>query len=133
VRRLAVADQPRDVAHGDRRLIGQQLRGGAHASRQQILVKAQLAELRVGSLHLARRAADRARDDRKRQRAAVVARDDHAREQIQPPSGKERLRLHIPDYDRTGRRGTPVGSGRVGSGRVGVQEYWRATRSASAR
>jgi hypothetical protein len=27
VRRLPVADEPRDVAHGDRRLLGQELRG----------------------------------------------------------------------------------------------------------
>jgi hypothetical protein len=54
MRRLAVADQPCDVAHGDRRLLAEQLRRRAHAPRQQILVKAQLAELRVGALHLAR-------------------------------------------------------------------------------
>jgi hypothetical protein len=27
MRRLTVADEPRDVTHGDRRLLGQQLRG----------------------------------------------------------------------------------------------------------
>jgi hypothetical protein len=54
VRRLAVADEPCDVAHGDRRLLGQELRGGRHAPRQQILLEAQLAELLIGALHLAR-------------------------------------------------------------------------------
>jgi hypothetical protein len=53
VRRLAVADEPRDIRDGDRRLLGQQLRGRRHPPRQQILVKAELAELRIGALHLA--------------------------------------------------------------------------------
>jgi hypothetical protein len=53
VRRLAVADQPRHVCHGDRRLLDQQRRGGAHAPLEQILVKALVAELRVGPLQLA--------------------------------------------------------------------------------
>jgi hypothetical protein len=56
VRRVAVADELGDVAHGDRRLLGQQLGGRGHASREQVLVKARLAELRVRALHLARRA-----------------------------------------------------------------------------
>jgi len=93
---MAVADQLGDVAHGDRRLLGQKLRGRGHASREQVLVKARLAELRVGALHLARRAGDRARDRGERQPPAVVARDDDAREQVQPSSAGERLRLHIP-------------------------------------
>ncbi len=50
VRRLAVADQPRDVAHGDRRLLGQQLRGDRHAPCQQVLGEAPLAELGIGAL-----------------------------------------------------------------------------------
>src|ERR1700736_2136491 len=40
VRRLAVADQPRHVGHGDRRLLDQQRRRGAHASLEQVLVEA---------------------------------------------------------------------------------------------
>jgi hypothetical protein len=53
VRRLAVADQPRDIRDGDRGLLGQQLSGGCHTPCKQVLVKAQLAELRVRALHLA--------------------------------------------------------------------------------
>jgi hypothetical protein len=33
VRRLAVADEPRDIAYRDRRLLGEQLRRGRHAPR----------------------------------------------------------------------------------------------------
>jgi hypothetical protein len=54
VRRLAVADEPRDIAHGNRRLLGEQLRRSGHAPRVQVLVEAQLAELRVRALDLAR-------------------------------------------------------------------------------
>jgi hypothetical protein len=116
VRRLAIADQPRDVANGDRRLLGEQLRGGRHASREQFLVKAHVAELRIRALHLTRRAGHRAGDGGKRQPAGVVARDDHAREQIQPPSACERLLFHPPHSDGAGRRGTRTpcsGVGRV--------------------
>jgi hypothetical protein len=94
VRRLAVADELRDVVHGDRRLLGQQLRRGGHAPREQILVKAHLAELRVRALHLTRRARHRRGDRSKRQAAAVVARHDDAREQVHALSAGERLRLH---------------------------------------
>jgi hypothetical protein len=106
VRRLAIADQPRDVAHGDRRLLGQQLRRCRHAPGEQILGEAEVAELRVRPLHLARRAADGAGDHSERQRAPVVARDDHAREQIQPSPALDRLRVHIPHSDRASMRGT---------------------------
>jgi hypothetical protein len=78
VRRVAVADEPRDVAHRDRRLLGEQLRRGRHSPRVQVLVKAQVSELRIRALDLARRARHRARDLRERQPAAVVTRDDHA-------------------------------------------------------
>jgi hypothetical protein len=54
VRRLSIADQPRNVAHRDRGLIGQQLRRDRHASRKQVLLKARVAALRVGALQLAR-------------------------------------------------------------------------------
>jgi hypothetical protein len=94
VRRLAVADEPRDRRDRDRRLLGEQLRGGHHPPRAQILVKAQLAELRVRALHLARRARHDVGDLRERQPPAVVARDDHAREQVQAPPRRERLILH---------------------------------------
>jgi hypothetical protein len=50
VRRLAVADESRHVAHGNRRLLGQELRRHRHAPCQQILLEARLAELRVRPL-----------------------------------------------------------------------------------
>jgi hypothetical protein len=78
VRCLAVADEPRDVAHRDRRLLREQLRRGRHPPRVQVLVEAQFAELRVRALDLARRTRHRARDLRERQPPAVVARDDDA-------------------------------------------------------
>ena len=78
VRRVPIADEPRDIAHRDRRLLGEQLRRSRHASRVKVLVKAQLAELRVRALDLARRARHRAGDLCKRQPPAVMARDDNA-------------------------------------------------------
>jgi hypothetical protein len=91
VRRRAVAHQPRHVAHGDRRLLGQELRRDRHAPRQQVLLEARLAELRVCALQLARRARHRPRHDVQRQRPAVVALDHHPRQQVQPASALERL------------------------------------------
>jgi hypothetical protein len=44
----------------------------------QVLVKAQLTELRIRALDLARRARDRAGDVRERQPPPVVPRDDDA-------------------------------------------------------
>jgi hypothetical protein len=78
VRRMTVADEPCDIAHRDRRLLREQLRRSRHAPRVQVLVEAQLAELRVRTLDLARRARHRARDLCERQPPAIVARDDHA-------------------------------------------------------
>jgi hypothetical protein len=94
VRRVAVADEPRDVAHRDRRLLGEQLRRGRHAPRVQVLVEAQLAELRVRALDLPRRARHRTGDLCERQPPAVVARDDDAREQVQPSPRFECVALH---------------------------------------
>ncbi|HTB69890.1 MAG TPA: hypothetical protein VK707_02795 [Solirubrobacteraceae bacterium] len=94
MRRLAVADDPRDRRDRDRRLLGEQLRGGAHPPRAQVLVEAQLAELRVRALHLARRARHGGGDLRERQPPTVVARDANARQQVQAPSRRERLVLH---------------------------------------
>jgi hypothetical protein len=54
VRRLAIADQPRHVAHRDRGLLHQKLRGSSHSSRQQILTKGRLPELGVGACYLPR-------------------------------------------------------------------------------
>ncbi|HEY2571204.1 MAG TPA: hypothetical protein VGI27_07015 [Solirubrobacteraceae bacterium] len=91
VRRLAVADEPRHVAHRDRRLLGQEPRRDRHASRLQVLVEARLAELRIRALQLARRARHGARNSAERERLAVVARNDHPRQQVQPASARQRL------------------------------------------
>src|SRR5437899_9154751 len=56
VRRLPVAHQARHVRDGDRRLLDQKRRRGRHPPREQVLVEALLAELRVGALELSRRA-----------------------------------------------------------------------------
>jgi hypothetical protein len=101
VRRLAIADEPRDVAHGDRRLLGEELCGRGHPPPEQVLVKAQLAELRVSALDLSRRARKRGGDRGERQRLAVVARDDDAREQILPLACCEGLGLHLSHSDVT--------------------------------
>jgi hypothetical protein len=94
VRRLAVADDTRDVAHRDRRLLDQQLRGGPHAAHQQVLAKRGLPELGIGARQLPRRAGERPRDALERERAAVVARDRYARKQIQATAFLERRLAH---------------------------------------
>jgi hypothetical protein len=91
VRRLAVAHQPRHVAHRDRRLLGQELRRDRHAPRHQVLVEARLAELRVCALQLARRTRHGARHHAQRQRPPVVALDHDPRQQVQPASARQRL------------------------------------------
>jgi hypothetical protein len=91
VRRLAVADQPRHVAHRDRRLLGQQLSRDRHAPRHQILVETRLAELRICALQLARRARHGAGHRVERQGPAIVPRHDHPRQQVQPASARQRL------------------------------------------
>jgi hypothetical protein len=91
VRRLAVADEPRHVAHRDRRLLGQQPRRDRHAPRHQVLVEARLAELRVCPLQLARRARHGSRHRVQRERLAVVPRHDHPCQQVQPASARQRL------------------------------------------
>jgi hypothetical protein len=90
VRRLAVADDARDVAHWDRRLLDQKLRGGPHTARKQILTERGLPELGIGARQLPRRAGERPRDALERELAAVVARDRHAREQVQTAALMER-------------------------------------------
>jgi hypothetical protein len=112
VRRLAIADEPCNVAHGDRRLLGQQARRGGHAPRPQVLLKADLAELRIGPLHLTRRARHRRGDGGERQPPTIVARHDHAREQVQPAAAGDRLRVHTTGSDRTARTGRRDGAGR---------------------
>jgi hypothetical protein len=74
--RLAKADQPRHIAHGDRRLLDQQLRGDIQTAAQQILAKGPLSKLPIDTGKLARRAAKRASDFIERQRPPVMACDD---------------------------------------------------------
>jgi hypothetical protein len=83
VRRLAVPHEPRDVAHRDRGLLDQQLRGDAQPAGEQILAEAHFPELRVRSRDLARGARERPRHPLQRQRLAVVAGDGEARAQVQ--------------------------------------------------
>ena len=90
---MAVAHQPRHVRDRDR-LPRQQLRGGHHAARAEVLLEGLVTELRVGALQLARRAGQGARQRLERQRAAVVARDQHPRQQIQPASLAEGAGAH---------------------------------------
>src|SRR5947208_8500200 len=52
MRGLPVSHQARHVRHGDRRLLDQQRRGGGHPPREQVLVKALLAELLIRPLQL---------------------------------------------------------------------------------
>jgi hypothetical protein len=94
VGRLAVADEPRDRRDRDRRLLGQHLRRRRQAPAAQVLVEAQLAELRVRALDLAWRARHGRCHLRERQPAPEVARDDHTRQQIQAPARRERVILH---------------------------------------
>jgi hypothetical protein len=54
VRRLTIADQPRHVAHRDRRLLDQELGCGPHSPRQQVLTEGRLPELCVSARHLPR-------------------------------------------------------------------------------
>jgi len=94
VRGLAVADEPRHLAHRDRRLLGQQLRGDRHPPPQQVLLKARVTELGIGALQLARRARHGARHAAQRQPLAVVTGDDHPRQQVQPASVCQRVGAH---------------------------------------
>jgi hypothetical protein len=108
MRRLAKADQSGDVAHGDRRLLDQQLRGHLQAAREQILAEAALAELRIGARHLTRRAGKRTGNLLKRQRTPVVASDDQASEQVQAAALLDRRGTHAPLSDKQALAGRAV-------------------------
>ncbi len=97
--RLAEADQPGDIAYGDRRLLDQQLCGHVQAARQQILTEGRIAELRVGAGHLTRRARQRPRDLIERKRTPVMACDDDTRQQIQAAALLNRRGAHGPLTD----------------------------------
>lgn len=84
MRRLAIADQTRDIRDGDRALLLQQIGSGGHSPREEVLAKRHLAELGVRALKLAGRARQGASHDIERELPAVVARDQDPREQIQP-------------------------------------------------
>jgi len=105
-RRLAVAHEPRHVAHRDRGLLGEQLRRHRHPPREQILAEAALAELGIGSLKTARRSGDRIRHRAQRERLAIVALHHHARQQVQPAPGVDRRCAHAVHSDRAGSVGT---------------------------
>jgi hypothetical protein len=107
IRRLAIADEPRDVAHGYRRLLAQQLRGDRQATREQVLVEGRV-ELRICPLDLSLRARHGAGNLRERQALAVVARDDDAREQVEASAGFERALLHGLLSDACAPGGTPA-------------------------
>jgi len=89
VGRLPVADQARYITYRDRPLLDQQLSGRGHPSREQILMEAGLAELRIRALQLARRAGQGASHNSERERPPVVPRNHHAREQVQPAARAE--------------------------------------------
>jgi len=75
---MAIADESRDIVHRNRPP-REQLDGGGHAPRQQVLLEGELTELRVGALQLPRRAVQRPRERFDRQGAPIVARDEHPR------------------------------------------------------
>jgi hypothetical protein len=52
--RLPESDEPGHVAHRDRGLLDQQLRGDVQTAREQILAEGDLAKLGVGPCELAR-------------------------------------------------------------------------------
>jgi hypothetical protein len=110
IRCLAVADEARDIAHRDRRLLGQELRCNRQPPREQVLLKCRVV-LRIRPLDLSLRARHGAGHLRERQTLAVVARDDDAREQVEPSAGLERALLHVPVSDvlrPPGQRARPV-------------------------
>jgi hypothetical protein len=106
MRRLAKAHEPRHVAHRDRGLLDQQLRGHVQAARNQILAEGDLAELGIGARELTRRAGQRPGDPLERQRTPVVASDDHASKQVQPATLLDRGGTHTFLSDPSAANGT---------------------------
>jgi hypothetical protein len=99
VRRLTKPHEPCDVAHCNRRLLDQQLRGDVQAARVQILAEGRLAELGVRTRQLARRAGQCPCDPIKRQPSPVVTRDHDAGLQIQATALIDRGGAHTPISD----------------------------------
>jgi hypothetical protein len=95
MRRLTEADQPRHLADAQRRLLDQQLGGCPQPARVEILAKGRLAELRVGAVELSRRARERSRHPRERERTAIVTGNRHPREQVQAAALLEGGLAHI--------------------------------------
>jgi hypothetical protein len=106
--RLAIADEARDIAYRNRRLLGQELRCDRQPTREQVLLKGRI-ELRIRPLDLSLRARHGASHLRERQALAVVARDDDTREQVEASAGLERALLHVALSDalRPPGRGAP--------------------------
>jgi hypothetical protein len=111
MRRLTKSHKPRNVAHRDRRLLDQQLRGDVQATREQILTEGDIAELGIGAGELAWRAGQSPGDLLERQRSPVVTSDDDARKQVQAATLLDRGGAHIPISDR------PLPTGRYASER----------------
>jgi hypothetical protein len=89
VRRLAIANSPRHVPHGNPRL-GQQLGSNLHPPAHEVVVKGAVAELSVGPLYLARGTRKRFRYRLKGEWTSVIPLDGNVREQIQPTTLPER-------------------------------------------
>ena len=151
MRRLAVADEARDVAHGDRRCSISSSAAAAirRASRSSWKVVRRTARRRAAAAAASSTAA--AATASSVSALAVVARDDHAREQIQPVTRRRACRERTPPHPttapRTGHAGTcrrrgdrsagVVQRDALGRGRVGAAEQHRVDeqrqRAATAR
>jgi hypothetical protein len=103
LRRAAVADESRDGGDAERWLRREQLGCGTQTLAAQISREPDRAELRVGALQLARRARQRACDERERDGTGIVARDDLVRTLIQAPTARKRVVPHADCSDRRAR------------------------------
>jgi hypothetical protein len=97
---LTKPHESRHVAHGDRRLFDQQLRGDIQTAREQVLAEGDLAELGVRAGELTRRAGERACDSVERQGLPVVAHNHNTGLQIQAATLFDRRGAHTPSSDR---------------------------------
>jgi hypothetical protein len=88
MRRLAVADEKRDLGDRQRGLPGEELGRRLHSAGLEILAEGGAAEQRIGALDLPRGAGKHRGELAERQRAAVARGDDRPRLRIQrPPCG----------------------------------------------
>jgi hypothetical protein len=79
MRRVAIPDEPPDLADADRGLRDEQLGRSLQPSGAQVLAEGRPAEVGVGTLDLARRAGQGRRQRAQRQRAAVAPGDEGRR------------------------------------------------------